>query len=118
MSEEKPIDPKLHELLTELEKYWNHLLESRTKLDETLYKINDDDDNHPLKVTQTVLGKILIDLFEVIKDTGFILEVFDKSLEREQKGISLEDLLSNSNIQLLDDWKDPDKYKGDDTNDK
>ena len=48
------------------------------------------------------LGKILIDLFEVVKETGFVLEVFDE-INPIKKGISLEELLSNSNIQLIDD---------------
>jgi len=113
---DEPIDPKLHELLTELEYFWNQLLKAQKETSENASMIRASETD-PLRVMETVLGKILIDLYEVVKTTGFVLEVFEESNNKTQ-GISLEELLSNCKIQLLDDWKDPDKHKGKDDDNK
>jgi len=119
MSDE-PIDPKLHELLTELEKYWNHLLSTRNDLSIEVSEM-EASDSDPLKIMETMLSKVLIDLFKVVQETGFMFEIYEednKEDNKEDKEISLSQLLDNANIQLLDDWADPNKYKGKDDNGK
>ena len=111
---DKPIDPQLHELLTNLELYWNHLI----KLSSNLENKNTDDtvdfDIDIVNNSEALLKLIVIELFEVIKSTGFILEIME---QKKQKGISLSDLLDSTGIETIDDWKDPNKHKGD-NNDK